>query len=226
VTDFNETLNRFKEQLSRSLESSLGVQIKPNRGTYHKPYPSHFDFLKAPDVEGPNLYKFSGDDSRSSMEHISMFLAQMGEASTMDFMNVRHFPLSLTGTAFAWFTSLASCSIGSWAELEEKFHDHFYNGVHETRLFHLTSIRQERDESILDFVKCFRDIKNRCFHLMISKRDLTDLCFAGLCPNIREKLEHYEFVNVNQLLQKAVSVESPSKSLVILIGHIVRMCML
>ena len=75
VIDFNETLNRFKEQLSRSLESSLGVQIKPNRGTYHKPYPSHFDFLKAPDVEGPNLYKFSGDDSRSSMENISMFLA-------------------------------------------------------------------------------------------------------------------------------------------------------
>ena len=192
-----------------------------------KLYPSHFVFMRAPDGwRVPDFYKFSGDDSRSSMEHISMFLAQMGEASTMDFMNVRHFPLSLTGTAFAWFTSLASCSIGSWAELEEKFHDHFYNGVHETRLFHLTSIRQERDESILDFVKCFRDIKNRCFHLMISKRDLTDLCFAGLCPNIREKLEHYEFVNVNQLLQKAVSVESPSKSLVILIGHIVRMCML
>ena len=61
---------------------------------------------------------------------------------------------------------------------------------------------------------------------MISERDLTDLCFAGLRPNIREKLEHYEFVNVNQLLQKAISVESPSKSLVILIGHIIRMCML
>jgi hypothetical protein len=43
---------------------------------------------------------------------------------------------------------------------------------------------------------------------MISKRDLTDLCFAGLRPNIIEKLEHYEFVNVNQLLQKAVSIES------------------
>jgi hypothetical protein len=43
---------------------------------------------------------------------------------------------------------------------------------------------------------------------MISERDLTDLCFAGLCPSIKEKLEHYEFVNVNQLLQKAVSVES------------------
>ena len=43
---------------------------------------------------------------------------------------------------------------------------------------------------------------------MMSERDLTDLYFVGLRPNIREKLEHYEFVNVNQLLQKAISVES------------------
>jgi hypothetical protein len=43
---------------------------------------------------------------------------------------------------------------------------------------------------------------------MISKRDLTDLCFAGLRPSIRDKLELYEFVNVNQLLQMAISVES------------------
>jgi hypothetical protein len=48
-TDFNDTLNRFREELSKSLEESLGVQIKPSRTTYRKPYPSHFDFMKAPD---------------------------------------------------------------------------------------------------------------------------------------------------------------------------------
>jgi hypothetical protein len=32
-----------------------------------------------------------------------------------------------------------------------------------------------------------------------------------LRPNIREKLEHYEFVNVNQLLQNVVLVESRLK---------------
>jgi hypothetical protein len=75
-------------------------------------------------------------------------------------------------------------------------------------LSHLTSVRQGRDEFVLNFIKRFREIKNRCFHLMISKRDLTDLCFAGLRPSIRDKLEHYEFMNVNQLLQRAVSAES------------------
>jgi len=59
-----------------------------------------------------------------------MFLAQLGQASAYDFMKVHNFPLSLIGTAFAWFTSLSSCSIDSWAELEEKFHNHFYNGAH------------------------------------------------------------------------------------------------
>ena len=48
-TDFNEYLNRFRDELSKSIESGLGVQIKPSRTTYHKSYPSHFDFLKAPD---------------------------------------------------------------------------------------------------------------------------------------------------------------------------------
>jgi hypothetical protein len=43
---------------------------------------------------------------------------------------------------------------------------------------------------------------------MISKRDLTNLCFAGLHPSIRDKLEYLEFVNIYQLLQRVVLAES------------------
>ena len=88
-TDFNEYLNRFRDELSKSIESSLGVQIKPSRTTYHKSYPSHFVFLKSPDDwRVPYFYKFSGEDNKSTMEHSSLFLAQLGETSTLDFMNV------------------------------------------------------------------------------------------------------------------------------------------
>jgi len=80
-----------------------------------------------------------------------MFASQLGEVSAYDFMKVCNFPLSLISIAFAWFTSLPSCSIGSWAELEENFHNHFYNGAHETRLSHLASVCQGRDEPVLDF---------------------------------------------------------------------------
>jgi hypothetical protein len=81
-TDFNDTLNRFREELSKSPGESLGVQIKPSRTTYCKLYPSHFDFMKAPDGwKVPNFNKFNGDDSKSTMEHVSLFFAQLGEAS-------------------------------------------------------------------------------------------------------------------------------------------------
>jgi hypothetical protein len=110
--------------------------------------------MKAPDGwRVPNFNKFSGDDSKSTIEHISMFLAQLGEASAYDFMKVHNYPLSLISIAFAWFASLPSFSIGSWAELEENFHNHFYNGAHETRLSHLTSVREGHDEPVFDVFK-------------------------------------------------------------------------
>jgi hypothetical protein len=130
TTNFDEAFRQFKEELAKNLEDSLGVQLKSSRNLYQKPYPSTFDFMKAPDGwKVSDFHKYSGDDSKSTMEHINMFLAQLGPASAYDFIKVCNFPLSLTSTAFAWFSSLPSCSISSWAELEEKFHSHFYSGI-------------------------------------------------------------------------------------------------
>ena len=58
------------------------------------------------------------------------------------------FSVSLTGTTFAWFSSLAPNLIRSWYELEQKFHDHFYSGDNKTKLTDLTSAKHGRDESI------------------------------------------------------------------------------
>jgi hypothetical protein len=41
--------------------------------------------------------------------------------------------------------------------------------------------------------------------------DLTSLALDGSCSSIKEKFEHYEFLTVNQLLQKHVVVESHLK---------------
>jgi hypothetical protein len=40
-------------------------------------------------------------------------------------MRVQNFLLSLTGIAFAWFTSLPWCTVGSWSQLEEQFYEYF-----------------------------------------------------------------------------------------------------
>ena len=123
------------------------------------------------------------------------------------------FPLSLTGTAFSWFSSLPHGSIRVWSQLEQKFHDHFYSGGNELKLSHLTSVKQKHHESVFDYVKRFRETKNRCFSLVITERDLADLVLSGLRTPIREKLEGYEFLNINQVLQRALAQESRSKDL-------------
>ena len=87
---------------------------------------------------------------------------------------------------------LAPNSIGSWEQLEQKFHEHFFYGHDELKLSPLTSVRQSRDESINDYIRRFRDIKNRCFSVNIAEKDLADLAFNGLLSHIKERLEGYD----------------------------------
>ena len=64
--------------------------------------------------------------------------------------------------------------------MEHKFHDHFYNGHNEAKLSDLASVRQGQDESASDYFRTFKDIKNQCFNLTISEKELADLDFDGL----------------------------------------------
>jgi hypothetical protein len=45
------------------------------------------------------------------LEHIGQFLLQCSEASANDALKLRMFPLSLSGTTFTWFNSIAPNSI-------------------------------------------------------------------------------------------------------------------
>jgi hypothetical protein len=64
-----------------------------------------------------DFYEFSGEDDKTGVEHISIYLSQVDFAGKEDYMRVQNFPLSLTSIAFAWFTSLSRCTIGSWSQL-------------------------------------------------------------------------------------------------------------
>jgi hypothetical protein len=99
--------------------------------------------------------------------------------SASDVYKVRLFPLSLSGTAFNWFTALALNSISTWASQEEKFHE-YYNGETELKLFDLTSVRQKYTKTVTKYIKRFRETRNKCYSLIIRERDLADLALAGL----------------------------------------------
>ena len=131
----------------------------------------------------------------------------MEEAGLNDALRVRLFSLSLTRTAFSWFSSLAPGSILNWNQLERKFHDLFFSGEAEVRLLDLTSVKQNRDESVLDYFQRFKALKNRCFNSSLSEKDLADLAFNGLCSYLKEKPEGFDFIMVNHLQIRAIGVE-------------------
>jgi hypothetical protein len=83
-----------------------------------------------------------------------------------------------------------------WSQLERKFHDHFYNGENELRLYHLTSVKKKH-ESVAEYIRRFRDTKNRCYSLVISEKNLDELALNSLRSHIKEKLEGYEFLTIN-----------------------------
>jgi hypothetical protein len=100
-------LAQFKEEIANMMKNKLGVDMGNTR-LYQKPYRDDFDYVAfPPGWRMPDFVKFSGDDNRTTLEHISQYTAQLGEAGTFNALKVRLFSLSLTGTAFAWFSLLS-----------------------------------------------------------------------------------------------------------------------
>jgi hypothetical protein len=100
-----------REQIARTLRE-FGFTPKGRARAYQKPYPDYFDTLPYPHgFRVPNFARFTGDDARTTYEHIGQFLAQVNDTGITGMHKIRLFPLSLSGTAFNWFTFLAPNSI-------------------------------------------------------------------------------------------------------------------
>jgi hypothetical protein len=148
----NETTARIWEGVEARLRD-MGLSHISHR-IYQKPYPSIFDSVAYPaGWHVPDFSKFDGEGSHTTWEHVSQYLAQLGEAGSVEALRVQLFSLSLTGTTFAWFSSLLAHSIYEWEPLEQKFHEHFYSGTSEAKLADLPSVRQTCDESVSNYFK-------------------------------------------------------------------------
>jgi len=63
-------------------------------------------------------------------------------------------------------------------------------------------LRQRNDESIEGFVQRLRDVKNKCYSLVLDDRQLADLAFQGLLPHIKDKYASQEFISLSHLVQR------------------------
>ena len=67
------------------------------------------------------------------------------------------------------------------------------------KLIDLTNLRQRNDESVATFIQRFRDVKNRCFSLVLSAQQLAEVAFQGLLPHIKEKYDSQKFYSISQM---------------------------
>ena len=105
--NYEADLVRMKEDLANMFKSKLGLDMGRTR-LYQRPYSNSFDMIPYPTGwRVPEFIKFSGDDNRSTWEHISQYIAQLGEAGSSNSLRVCLFLLSLTGTTFSWFFFIA-----------------------------------------------------------------------------------------------------------------------
>jgi hypothetical protein len=157
-----------REEIAGAFQDKIGVSMVSGGQSYQKPYDSRFDHHPYPQgTRIPEFAKISGDQ-------------ELGELADTEAFRVCLFSLSLIGTAFAWYATLPPNSILSWGELEQKIHDHFFSGDYELDLVDLVALRQGKDESVNDYIRRFRDTRNRCFQIQLAEKQLAGLAFNGL----------------------------------------------
>jgi hypothetical protein len=108
-------IDLLMQMMTDVLQNQFGLNPKNQGHVYTPPFPEWYNRVALPHRVKAlvDLTKFSGQDDTSTVEHIARYLMQLGDASADEAFRIRYFPLSLTGPAFTWFTSLPAHSICS-----------------------------------------------------------------------------------------------------------------
>jgi len=75
-------------------------------------------------------------------------------------------------------------------------------------LTHLTLVKQNLHENISEYIRQFRNTRNRCYSLTISNWDLVDLAFSCVLDFHKEIKDGHKFLDISQVLQKDMANES------------------
>ena len=194
----------WADKIAEVMRDQFGIKPKVNTYSYRTPYPPTYDLISLPNrYKVLDFTKFSRQDDTSTMEHVNRFIIQCGEAANRDELRVCLFSSSLSGSAFTWFISLPPNSVITSADLEKQFHKYFFSGVHEKKITDLVKLRQRRnDESVESLVQRLRDVKNKCYSLVLDHQQLANLAFQGLLPHVRDKYASQEFESLSHLVQR------------------------
>ncbi|XP_059668934.1 uncharacterized protein LOC132314028 [Cornus florida] len=184
----------------------FGLTRRGGRPNYRKPYPEFINEVEFPrNFRIPEFATFNGEGEQSTLEHISRFTVQCGEAAANPWLKVRLFPNTLTGYAFRWYSNLPANSIQSWQQFEDLFHTQFYRAELEVSMADLSRLHQLPGESVMSFLSRFRRAKFKC-NLSLPPEEYVKMAMNGLEFELRKKVAKYE-----ELLREEQDRKSSSK---------------
>ena len=123
----NSNADELLLRVTEMMKNQFGLKPKGQTFSYKHSYPEWYNLVAFPtNYRLPEFAKFTGQDSTSTIEHVSRYLTQLGEAFIEKAHQVCFFSLSLSGLAFTWFSSLPVNSIVNRTDLEKKFYTYFY----------------------------------------------------------------------------------------------------
>ena len=90
-------------------KESFGIELKDKTLVCQKPYPKSFDSIPYPqNFKVPEFIKFTGEDSRTTWEHVSQFNAQMRIYGSLDHLKIRMFPFVIIWYCFFMVFGISS----------------------------------------------------------------------------------------------------------------------
>ena len=75
----------LKEEVMKIFRQTFGIEPKAKCRTYQRLYPENYNYVAYPQgFKISEFVKFTGDDSRTTLEHIGQFIIQCAETSNSD----------------------------------------------------------------------------------------------------------------------------------------------
>ncbi|XP_056696908.1 uncharacterized protein [Spinacia oleracea] len=143
--------SNHRTSANEGIRARLGKRIMTPTSS---PFSDELIMEEIPKVRLPAHLTYSGiTDPR---DHVISYEQQMFLSPYSEACWCKYFPTTLTGVAGEWFRSLPKGSIKSWRKLKKRFCTQFVsNNRPERTTAELTSIQQERDESLREFMARF-----------------------------------------------------------------------
>jgi hypothetical protein len=97
--------------------------------------------------------------------------------------------------------------IRTWKQLEEQFHIQYHSKAAEAGIANLTQVQQKCGETMVEYIRRFREVNNRCYSTRILEKEAVELASLGLLKPIRDLAFQLEFTSLAHLVQKLTTHE-------------------